>query len=317
MKLKILITGSSGLLGKALQSILSQDVTLECIYTTSKDCDLRNYTNTILLFEQHLPDIVIHCAACVGGVYENMNNNYKFLIDNMNINNNIIECCKNFNVKKCINILSTCIFPDKGVNYPLSSDQLHNGLPHESNIGYAYAKRLLHVAGKILASSSNTQVVNIIPTNLYGKNDNYNLQSSHVIPALIHKVYLSQQSNSKLELFGTGKAIRQFLYADDLARIIHKFVVLDQSEEKCITCIASPPSTDEISIYDLSKKIVDIFEFKGEIECNTSYSDGQYKKTTNDNELKKYIKDFEFISLNEGLKDTIEYFKLNYKSLRI
>lgn len=315
--MKVLITGSSGLLGKSLQSILSQDSSLECIFATSKDCDLRNYNSTILLFESNLPDIVIHCAACVGGVYENMNNNYKFLMDNVKMNNNIIECCKSFNIKKCINILSTCIFPDKGVEYPLTSDQLHNGLPHESNIGYAYAKRLLHVASNILASSSNTQVVNIIPTNLYGKNDNYNLQSSHVIPALIHKVYLSQQSNSQLELFGTGKAIRQFLYADDLARIIHKFVVLDQSEDKCITCIASPPSSHEISIYDLSKKIVDIFEFKGKIECNTSYSDGQYKKTTNDEELKKYIKDFEFTSLNEGLKETIEYFKLNYKSLRI
>jgi GDP-L-fucose synthase len=314
--MKVLITGSSGLLGKALQSILSQDSTLECIYLTSKDCDLRNYSNTIILFERYLPDVVIHCAACVGGVYENMSNNYKFLMDNINMNNNIIECCKSFNVKKCINILSTCIFPDQGVKYPLSSDQLHNGLPHESNIGYAYAKRLLHVASNILASSSNTQVVNIIPTNLYGKNDNYNLQSSHVIPALIHKVYLSQQSGSPLELFGTGKAIRQFLYADDLARIIHKFVLLNQSKEKCITCIASPPSKDEISIYELSKKIVDIFEFNGEIECNTSYSDGQYKKTTDDEELKKYIKDFEFTSLDEGLKKTIQYFIANYKSLR-
>jgi GDP-L-fucose synthase len=249
-----------------------------------------------------------------------MNKNYTFLVDNIKINLNIVENCKKYGVKRLINILSTCIFPDKDVTYPLTSEQLHNGLPHNSNIGYAYSKRVLHLASKLLVESgckeTDFQVVNLTPTNLYGEYDNYELINSHVIPGLIHKTYLSNQSSTKkITLFGSGNAKRQFLYVDDLSRVILEFLTL-KLESNEISCIVSPPESDEIKIKDLLNKICNIFNYTGEIVSDTSYSDGQYRKTSNNDELKKYLKDFKFTSLDDGLKNTITFFIENYNIVR-
>jgi GDP-L-fucose synthase len=228
---------------------------------------------------------------------------------------NIVEACETTKVKRLINILSTCIFPDKNVNYPLTSDQLHNGLPHHSNIGYAYSKRLLHLASSLLTQKNDIKIINITPTNLYGEFDNYNLQCSHVIPGLIHKTYNAQKDNSGLVVFGSGKAMRQFLYVDDLSRIILEFVNLGFNGRE-ISCIASPPESDEISIRNLIGLMCDEFEFEGDLIYDMSYPDGQFKKTTNNDELKKYLPDFKFTPLKTGLKNTISYFKNNYDNVR-
>jgi GDP-L-fucose synthase len=240
-------------------------------------------------------------------------------MDNTKMHLNILNCCEKYNVNRLINILSTCIFPKDNVDYPLTSDQLHNGLPHESNIGYAYSKRILHLASHLLSQKKEDfKVINITPTNLYGENDNYNLQASHVIPGLIHKVYNAKKNNTPLEVYGTGSAIRQFLYADDLARVIIKFIELEINEnENEVSVIVSPPESDEISIKNVVETICNIFEFDTtNIIYNTSYSDGQYKKTTNDDEIKKYIKDITFTPLDTGLMDTIQYFNDHYDFVR-
>lgn len=319
--MKVLVTGGSGLLGKSLQKIVKEYIEFDensndyvYHFLSSKDCDLRDKPSVFWLFESYKPDIVIHLASCVGGVYDNMSRNYEFLISNIHINTNIIEACKNFGITKLINILSTCIFPDLKVKYPLTSDQLHNGLPHYSNIGYAYSKRILHVESELL-SEYGVDVINLIPTNLYGENDNYNLKSSHVLPALIHKTYLAKKNNTPLEVYGSGSAIRQFLYADDFAKIINYFTTT-KFEKSNITCVISPPEKDEISIKDAALLICDLMEFKGEIVYNTNYLDGQYKKTTTDKELNRYFANFEFTNMNDGLKETIKYFVDNYENIR-
>lgn len=318
--MKVLVTGGHGLVGKSLQKIIENSnivanhPSLKFWFLSRKECDLRNKTDVYTTFSLHKPDIVIHLASHVGGVYDNLNNNYKYLIDNIAINTNIVDACSEFNVKKLINMLSTCIFPDKGVLYPLTSEQLHNGLPHKSNIGYAYSKRLLHVASDILSSSKNIQVVNLIPTNLYGENDNYNIEAAHVIPALIHKMYLSQKNNLPFYVKGSGSAIRQFLYADDLSRVILGFVMMEIKEN--ITCIVSPPESSEITISKLVSKLVTIYDYKGEVIYDTNVEDGQFKKTTTDDELRNWFPDFEFTSLDVGLNKTISYVKENYESIR-
>jgi GDP-L-fucose synthase len=313
--MKILVTGSNGLVGFSIKKKLNSNDSLNVYYSNSKDCDLRNENKVSELFEKVKPEVVIHCASLVGGVYENMNNNFKFLVENARLNLNIIDNCNKYNVKKCILILSTCIFPDKSVKYPLTSNQLHNGLPHFSNIGYAYSKRLLSIAGSILSENSNTKVIQLIPTNLYGENDNYNINQAHVIPALIHKIHKAEQENKDLELYGSGNAIRQFLYVDDLAEIIEHFSIVDY-DEKDIMCITSCPEKDEISILELAKLIAKIYNFKGEIKPNKDYNDGQYKKTTSDSDVMKYMPSFKFTSLEKGLKQTISYFKENYDKIR-
>lgn len=330
--MKVLVTGSNGLLGKSLQKVVKKyndsdsndsdsndsdsdhDIPFTYIFLTRKDGDLTNSSHVNDIFERHSPDIVVHLASCVGGVYDNMAKNYDFLVNNLHININIVDACKKYQVKKLINILSTCIFPDLSVTYPLTSDQLHNGLPHNSNIGYAYSKRILHVASELL-SQHGTQVVNLIPTNLYGENDNYNLISSHVLPALIHKTYLAKYNNQPLNVNGSGSALRQFLYIDDLSSVIQYFVV-NNHDEKSISCVVSPPEDQEISIRNAVSIIKEHLDFQGSIVYDISYSDGQLKKTATDIELKKYIPDFKFTPIQDGLKNTIEYFVTNYNNIR-
>jgi GDP-L-fucose synthase len=308
--MKVLVTGGSGMVGEALRSVVTNDIdmNMKFKFLSREECNLINPIEVDQLFNTFAPDIVVHLASKVGGVYDNMSDNYGFLMDNIKINMNIVEHCNKYNIKKLINILSTCIFPDENVSYPLSSDQLHNGLPHHSNIGYAYSKRLLHVASTLL---TNTKVVNLIPTNLYGKNDNYNIKAAHVIPALIHKTYNAKKHNRNLIVCGTGNAVRQFLYAEDLGRVILHFVKTDY-QDNMITTIVSPPESDEISIKGVVKNIVNILEFPNLVVYDKSYDNGQLKKTTNNNELQKYIPDFEFTPFSIGLQHTIKHFLENY-----
>jgi GDP-L-fucose synthase len=315
--MKILVTGGYGLVGKSFQKIVKNMGNLEdeFFFLSRKDCDLRDTEEVYNIFEKIQPDVVVHLASCVGGVYENMLNNYNYLLDNTRLNLNIIDACNKYNVKRLINILSTCIFPDKGIVYPLTSDQLHNGLPHNSNIGYAYSKRILHLTSELLTKrSENFKVINLTPTNLYGCNDNYNLESSHVIPGLIHKTYNCKNQNTKLKINGSGKAKRQFVYVDDLSRIIYRFIYLEVLDNN-ISVIVSPPQEDEISITELVNKICKYFNYYN-FYYDTSCSDGQLKKTASCNELLGYLPDFKFTSLDAGLQETIEFFVENYYSVR-
>jgi GDP-L-fucose synthase len=315
--MKVLVTGGYGLVGKSLQKIVKSKDNLidEFVFLSRQDCDLRNIQDVYNIFEKIRPDVVIHLASCVGGVYENMLNNYNYLLDNSRLNLNIIDACNKYKIKRLINILSTCIFPDKDIVYPLTSDQLHNGLPHNSNIGYAYSKRILHLTSELLANKSeNFKVINLTPTNLYGCNDNYNLERSHVIPGLIHKTYNCKKENTPLKINGSGKALRQFVNVNDLSRIIYKFIYLDISDNS-ISVVVSPPESDEISISELVNEICKCFDYYN-FYYDSSFSDGQLKKTASNSELLKYLPDFKFTPLNVGLKETIDFFIENYNSVR-
>lgn len=323
MTLKILVTGGYGLVGNSLQKVVQQNISKdhEFYFLSSKECDLRDIQQTEHFFLDYKPDIVVHLASRVGGVYDNIRGNYTYLVDNARININVVDCCQKSGVKMLINILSTCIFPNENISYPLTSDQLHSGLPHDSNIGYAYSKRILHLASHLLASNNTgIKIVNLTPTNLYGDYDNYNLQSSHVIPGLIHKTAIAKQTNTDLYVYGTGKAMRQFLYVDDLSNVILQFINLyinNDITESEISCIVSPPESSEISIKTLIENICTIFEFTGNIKYDTSYSDGQYKKTASSEELSKYLPDFTFTHVTTGLENTIRFFNENKERLRL
>lgn len=307
--MKVLVTGGTGLVGRAIEKIEKNDKYI-FIYLSSKDGDLRNYSETKRLFELHNPDYVIHLAANVGGLYKNIKFKEDMLLDNLNINMNVLKCCHIFNIKKCISILSTCIFPDN-IEYPINETKLHNGPPHSSNYAYAYSKRILDVQSQVYREQFNKDFICLIPTNIYGPNDNFNLENSHVIPGLIHKCYLSKISNTKMIVKGTGKPLRQFLFSEDLAKII---MLVLETDKKIDNLIVSPKY--EISIKSVAEKINKIMKNNDDILFDSSFSDGQFKKTSDNSKLLNFFPNFKFTDIEEGLDYTIKWFNNNYFKIR-
>lgn len=306
---KILITGSSGLVGNGLRKI-AKDYNYEFIFSTSSDCDLTNYEKTYDYFNLIKPNYVIHLAACVGGLYKNMNFKVDMLEKNLLINFNVLKCCYQVNVEKCICILSTCIFPDN-TTYPIDETMLHNGPPHSSNDAYAYAKRMMEIHCRAYNEQYNTNFSCIIPTNIYGPHDNYSLEDGHVIPSLIHKCHLSKLSNIPFEVRGTGKPLRQFIYSEDLAKIIMLSMEKLNRDNLIVSC------DNEYSIGDIATLIANEFDYGHKIIFNDIYSDGQFKKTANNNKLKSIIKDYKFVDINYGIKQSVDFFKNNMNTCRL
>tara|TARA_Y100000741_G_scaffold280763_1_gene220581 strand:- start:1183 stop:2115 length:933 start_codon:yes stop_codon:yes gene_type:complete len=309
--MKILVTGGSGLVGQALQSI-STNYNYDFIFISSKDCDLTNYQDTLQLFNKIKPDYVIHLAACVGGLFKNMNHKVDMFEKNITINSNVLKCAHLLNVKKCISCLSTCIFPDK-TTYPINETMLQSGPPHTSNDAYAYAKRMLQIQSNAYNEQYNRNFVCIIPTNIYGPHDNFHLDDAHVIPALIHQCYLAKQNNKPFIIKGTGKPLRQFIYSTDLATLImwsmEKYTLKD-------SLILSVSEKDEISIKDISYLIAKEFNYEHNILFDSNYSDGQFKKTADNSKLLKYHGPLQFTRINEGIKKSVAWFVNNYDSCR-
>lgn len=309
--MKILITGGSGLVGFGLKSII-QNYDYEFIFISSNDCDLTNYENSDSFFNRTKPDFVIHCAANVGGLYKNMNHKVEMLESNVLMNLNVLKLSHKYNVKKLICILSTCIFPDK-TSYPIDETMLHSGPPHNSNDAYAYAKRLMETHVNAYNTQYNTNFVCVIPTNIYGMNDNFSLSNGHVLPALIHKCFLAKMKNEDFVICGSGKPLRQFIYNIDLAKLI-MFVLINYDKKTPI--ILSVDEKDEISIKEVGTLIAKEFEYEHKVKFDNSYSDGQYKKTASNNLLKSYLPKFNFTQIENGIKETVNWFKINYDTVR-
>lgn len=298
---KILVLGGSGLIGKNLANYVSNaNISGEWIFCSSKDADLTVYNEVEQLFNKYKPTHVINLAAYVGGLYHNMREPVTFFEQNTLININVMRASKN--VKKLISILSTCIFPDD-IEYPITEDKLHNGPPHESNEGYSYAKRMVDVLSRSYNKQYGTNYVSIIPGNLYGKHDSFNLDNAHVIPALIHKCYLAKRENKDFVVSGTGCPLRQFTYAEDLAKYL--VWVLDNYNENSPLIISNEI---EYSIWDVASTIANKMDFKGKIILDSTQSDGQYKKTVSCEKLKKINTDLFFTDLELGISNTISWF---------
>ena len=299
----ILVTGGSGLVGNGIKSI-SQKYQYNYIFLSSNDYDLTNFSETIEMFKKYKPSYVIHLAACVGGLFKNMKQKVEMFEKNIQINYNVIKCAHDFKVKKLVACLSTCIFPDK-VNYPIVEESLHNGPPHDSNYAYAYAKRMLEIHCRVYREQYNDNFVCIIPTNIYGPFDNFDLEDGHVLPSLIHKCYLAKQQNIDFIVKGTGKALRQFIYSTDLAKLIMS-VLENQKNETNI--ILSVPENYEISIGHLAHLIAKAMNYEDRINFDSSYSDGQYKKTVSNDKCLDLSPDFNFLSVEKGIKLTVDWF---------
>jgi GDP-L-fucose synthase len=317
-KKTILVTGGTGLVGSALKNIHllpEYSSKYDFHFVSSKQYDLLDLNQTLYMFNEIKPHIVIHLAAFVGGLYKNMNKKVEMFENNLTINHNVIRSAHLFGVEKLIACLSTCIFPDK-TTYPINEECLHNGPPHHSNDAYAYAKRMLEFQCRLYRENYHEKFVCIIPTNIYGEYDNYHLEDAHVIPALIHKCFLAKQKDQPFTVLGSGKPLRQFIYSIDLAKLI--MVVVETFEQDNIIL-----STDvEVSIEDVAREIATFFGMEDRICFDRSFSDGQFKKTADNSKLMKLLADnhypFEFTSIKEGIHKSCVWFQENYdKNIRL
>ena len=300
----ILITGGTGLVGNGIKAISDEYLDkYTFIYISSKDYDLTNFLQTKEMFENHQPNFVIHLAACVGGLYKNMNNKVEMLEKNLMINYNVVKNSHDYKVEKLICCLSTCIFPDD-ITYPIDESMLHNGPPHFSNDSYAYAKRMLEIHCRSYRENYGDNFICVTPTNIYGPHDNFDLENGHVLPALIHKCYSAKKDQVDFVIRGSGKPLRQFIYSEDLAKLI--MIILENHNEDNI--ILSVPEEDEISIKDIGKIIAKSYDYENRIVFDDTYADGQYKKTVGVKKLFSIVGEFQFTPIDEGINKTVKWF---------
>ncbi|XP_037945510.1 probable GDP-L-fucose synthase [Teleopsis dalmanni] len=318
---KILVTGGTGLVGKALEEVTKTEKQINEVwyFAGSKDGDLTNLEETEALFQRIKPTCVIHLAAMVGGLFHNMNNNLDFLRENMKINDNVLHTAYKSNCSKVVSCLSTCIFPDK-TTYPIDETMVHNGPPHPSNYGYSYAKRMIDIANQAYHDKYGCKFTSVVPCNIFGPYDNYKPEVSHVIPGMIHRMHKLINSDTDISesekvftVFGSGKPLRQFIYSLDLARLIMWVL---RSYESVQPIILSVDEAQEVSIYQVAESIAKAFNFKGKIVCDTTKADGQYKKTASNAKLRSLLPDFKFSDFEKSIKSSVDWYIENYENAR-
>jgi len=309
--MKATVFGSSGLLGNALVKTAPKGSILCC--PKSSEVDLRDI-NSDGFFGEILShkDLWINAAAKVGGVKSNTDFVGEFFRDNIQIGNNVIERARLHSVKKVVSILSTCIYPDAPyIKYPLTEDQLHLGPPHESNFGYAYAKRMIDVASRSYRQQWGCNFVTVVPNNLYGPHDNYDLNNGHVIPSLIRKFYESHLEKRDVVIWGTGRSLREFTFSEDAAKAV--WWVSENYDESSPINIGN---IEEISIGDLSQLIGKIIGFKGQIKFDVDKPEGQFRKPTSNEKLLSRGYKTSYTPLEVGLEKTISHFVSSYPNVR-
>lgn len=304
-------------MGRGMQAIQHDDYFShhEFVFVGSADYDLLDTNQALQMLLDTRPDCVIHLAANVGGLFKNMNSKVQMFEHNVMMNMNVLQACFNTKVQRFIGMLSTCIFPDK-TSYPINETMLHDGPPHDSNDAYAHAKRMLQIQCRAYNEQYGTQYNCVIPTNVYGEHDNYNLKDAHVIPALIHKCYLSRKNDEPFVVRGSGTPLRQFVYSRDLAAgvltVMDSLFEIDED-----TVIISGDEQTEHSIRDVAYKIAGLFDYADRLVFDPKYSDGQHKKTADNTLFKTLAPDFEFTCMGNGLEQSVKWFAQQYPRCRI
>ena len=297
--MKILVTGGSGLVGKHLKDILP-----EAIYISSKDFDLTNMDRVHAMMDFFRPKIVIHLAARVGGIMDNINYPVDYLEENILMNTNLLKKCHEFKVDRVIAILSTCIYPDIVETYPMKEEDLFNGPPTPTNFSYGFAKRCMAAHINSYIEQYDKKWSYLIPCNLYGEHDKYEEHNSHFVSALIRKIY---EADDKIEMWGTGKPLRQFMYGGDLARVI-KYMIDNDIVDNFNVAPKEVYSIDEIA--EIGKKACE--KSKIVVNYDNTKPDGQYRKDVDSSKLLSVLENFEFTTLEGGIKKTYDTFSKEY-----
>ena len=301
--MKVLIFGSSGLVGSSVFKILNTKSSYkEIVGSTRKDTNLFDYEETFNCINEVKPDIVINAAAKVGGILANNTLRSEFIIENLKINLNILESLKLLPNIKLINLGSSCIYPLDAKN-PIKEEYVMTGSLEPTNSPYAMAKLTAIEIGDALAKQYGTKIVNLMPTNLYGPNDNFSENESHVIPGLIARMHKAKlKKDDTFNIWGTGEPLREFLYAEDLAEAID-FVIQNDINEKLLNV----GSGKEITIKNLSNLIKEIVGFEGKLNFDSSKPDGNPRKLLDSSKIFNLGWEPK-IDLNIGLDTTYKWY---------
>ncbi|WP_452232341.1 GDP-L-fucose synthase family protein [Lacinutrix sp. MEBiC02595] len=311
---KIYIAGHKGMVGSAIWRALTADGYTNIIGKTSKQLDLRNQEAVTTFMATTKPEVVIVAAAKVGGILANSQFQYQFLLENLQIQNNLIDAAHTNAVQKLVFLGSSCIYP-KLAKQPLKEAYLLTGPLEPTNEGYAIAK----IAGVKLCqhikNQYNKDFVSLMPTNLYGTNDNFDLKSSHVLPAMIRKFHdAKNNNNATVTLWGSGTPMREFLYVDDLAK-----AVVFAIENKLSDHLYNVGTGTDVTIKQLAETIQRIVGHTGEIVWDSTKPDGTPRKLMDVTRMKNAGWQYT-IDLEEGIKKTYDWFlsnKSSYKEVKL
>ena len=304
MSKKIIVFGSKGLVGNSVTRLLKNS-DYEIIASSRNDTNLFLFDEVKKLIEENKPDLIINAAAKVGGILANDTQRSDFLLENLKINMNILEAIIPFPEIGIINLGSSCIYPLDAKN-PIKESSFMRGELEPTNSPYAMAKLTAIELGRSLKTQYGHKIINLMPTNLYGPNDNFNQETSHVIPGLISRMHKAHKENHKVfEIWGSGNPLREFLYVDDLSNCI-KFVI----ENKIPFDLINVGSGEEISILNLSKKIKEIIGFQGELIFDTNKPDGNPRKFLDSTVINSLGWKSE-VNLDTGLELTYKWFLKN------
>lgn len=307
---KIYIAGHCGMLGSSLWRTLKAAGYENLIGKSSKEIDLRDQHAVNGFFKTEKPTVVINAAAKVGGILANHTQPFAFLMDNLQIQNNLIEAAHNNNVEKFIFIGSSCIYP-KFAPQPLKESYLLTGSLEPTNEAYAIAKIAGIKACQAIRQQFAKDFVTLMPSNLYGPNDQFNLQTAHVLPALIRKFHEAKlNQNSSVTLWGNGTALREFMHVDDFSKAV--LLVLERTLEEAVYNVGSG---EEISIHELATLIQKTLGHTGEITWDHSMPDGTPKKLL-DSEKFKQLGWKATIGLSDGIANTYNWFLNNQNDIR-
>ncbi len=310
--MKVIVFGSNGLVGSSISRVLETSNKVDKLIKSKRlELDLFNNDDVKQFVKDQKPDVIINAAAKVGGIHANNTKRSEFILENLKINMNILESCIEMPNIKIINLGSSCIYPLNAKN-PIKESEFMNGKLEPTNSPYAMAKLSAIEIGRSMSKQFGHQILNLMPTNLYGPNDYFSDLDSHVIPALIHRMQKTiETGENEFIVWGSGSPLREFLYVDDLSNFIN--FIIDKEIKNDLINVGSG---QEISIKNLAILIKELMDFKGDIVFDSSKPDGNPRKLLDSSLLNKLGWN-EFTDLRSGLKNTIQWYKSNPSSSRI
>jgi GDP-L-fucose synthase len=305
----VFIAGHKGMVGNAIFNLLQNSGYSNIITANRAELDLRNAKNVTDFFENKKIDIVIDAAAKVGGILANDTFPYSFIMENMQIQNNLIDASVKNNISKFIFLGSSCIYP-KFAPQPLKEEYLMSGYLEPTNEWYAIAKISGIYACKAAKKQFGLNSISLMPTNLYGPNDNFNLNASHVLPAMLRKFYEAKKTSSDVTLWGTGSPLREFLHVSDLAEAVLFSLKYDLSED-----LYNVGFGTDISIFDLAQLVNKVIGFEGNVIWDKTKPDGTPKKLMDSSKIQS-LGWKPKINLEDGVHQTYQWFIDNIENIR-
>tara|TARA_Y100000389_G_C17452316_1_gene515700 strand:- start:1684 stop:2616 length:933 start_codon:yes stop_codon:yes gene_type:complete len=309
--MKVLVTGSKGLVGSSVVKVLQRSEKVSEVFTSSRnDTNLFNFEETKKLIEDVQPDTLVNCAARVGGIFANNTHRSDFILENLKINMNLLEACIPNNKIRIINLGSSCIYPLNAEN-PISEEYFMTGKLEPTNSPYAIAKITGIEIGRSINKQFGHNILNLMPTNLYGPNDYFSPLDGHVIPGLMSRMHLSKlDGEDQFIVWGTGKPLREFMFVDDLSSSIEFMIDKEWKHD-----LLNVGTNSEVSILELGNLIKKIIGYQGNIIFDNTKPDGNPRKLLN-SDLITSMGWNPSVSLEKGLEITYQWYLENFKNTR-